>query len=640
MMKKLSSLVAVPMIGALAVAGPALADESRSRAFPADRLEPAVDSEGIANTEWAGVPDHFGWDAALWLGYENDPLFTYTNVDGRNPLERKASLIENRLHSELTLALALFNWVQIGLEVPFLLNQSRDDSKAPEIDTATPVGTMGFGDMAVLPKVRILRQQDSELFDLAFTMPITLPTGAATDYFGEGGVTFAPGLAASREWGHVRAAFNIEHRFRDTSKVLGLAMGNELLMRGGVAYRFDVLEDRPTEVGIGVSSFMATDGIFRDDNSPVRNPVEVLVDVQHKVWGPIDVFFGGGAGLVSGYGVPDYRLFGGVRLADRPPADYDEDGLVGPADHCPKQPETKNGFEDEDGCPDAGDDDKDGISNDKDKCVSVPEDKDGFEDDDGCPDDNDNDGIADVDDKCVDKAEDKDNFEDTDGCPDTDNDNDGIADTDDKCPNEAEDKDGFEDTDGCPEADNDKDGILDAADACPVEAGPKVNKGCPDKDRDNDTVVDRLDNCPDEPGTPENGGCAEKQLVVITDAKLEIKDRVYFKTGKDVIESKSFPLLDNIAAVLKSHPEIKVIRVEGHTDNVGDAAKNKDLSQRRAASVKKYLVEKGGIDAARLEPVGYGQEKPVADNATDDGKQQNRRVEFVIVDDEAAAPAP
>jgi OmpA-OmpF porin, OOP family len=188
----------------------------------------------------------------------------------------------------------------------------------------------------------------------------------------------------------------------------------------------------------------------------------------------------------------------------------------------------------------------------------------------------------------------------------------------------------FEDDDGCPELDNDKDGILDAADACPGEAGVVENKGCADKDGDGDGVVDRSDNCPTEAGTADNYGCAKKQLVVLKAEKLEILDKVFFATAKDVIQSKSFPLLDNVAAVVNAHPEIKHIRVEGHTDNVGDAAKNKDLSNRRAAAVVKYLVSKG-VAADRLVSEGFGQEKPIADNATTEGKANNRRVEFVLV---------
>ncbi len=132
----------------------------------------------------------------------------------------------------------------------------------------------------------------------------------------------------------------------------------------------------------------------------------------------------------------------------------DRDGIIDEDDSCPLIPEDKDGFQDEDGCPegDQNDRDGDGILDNVDKCPDDPEDFDQFEDEDGCPDpDNDQDGILDVDDLCPNDPEDKDGFEDEDGCPDLDNDKDRILDTDDKCPNEPETYNGTDDTDGCPD---------------------------------------------------------------------------------------------------------------------------------------------------------------------------------------------
>jgi OOP family OmpA-OmpF porin len=128
--------------------------------------------------------------------------------------------------------------------------------------------------------------------------------------------------------------------------------------------------------------------------------------------------------------------------------------------------------------PKIGDRDGDGLKDDVDKCPDDPEDKDNFEDEDGCPDyDNDKDGILDVRDKCPNDPEDKDGFEDSDGCPDPDNDKDGILDVDDKCPNEP----GPKENQGCPDTDKDKDTVVDRLDKCPDEPGPPSNAGCPEK---------------------------------------------------------------------------------------------------------------------------------------------------------------
>ncbi|MFO0695166.1 MAG: OmpA family protein [Polyangiales bacterium] len=248
------------------------------------------------------------------------------------------------------------------------------------------------------------------------------------------------------------------------------------------------------------------------------------------------------------------------------------------------------------------------------------------------PADTDGDGITDDVDTCVSEAEDVDGFQDTDGCPDPDNDGDGIADATDACPSEAEDADGFQDTDGCPDPDNDGDGVADADDRCPTEAGPASEQGCPLPDGDGDGVPDREDNCPTEPGTVEFHGCAERQLVVMTGDRLEILEKVMFRTGSASIDRRSNALLDNVARVLAAHPEITRLRVEGHTDSKGNAQRNQQLSQRRAQAVVTYLVRRGHVDASRLVAEGFGSSRPVVENATTEAEyEQNRRVEFHIV---------
>jgi len=166
--------------------------------------------------------------------------------------------------------------------------------------------------------------------------------------------------------------------------------------------------------------------------------------------------------------------------------DTDGDGIPDRKDHCVTLAEDLDGFQDDDGCPEA-DNDGDGIPDFLDGDPDAPEDFDGYQDEDGIPDyDNDGDGISDLRDLCPDEPEDYDGHYDKDGCPDdfVDSDGDGVEDRNDACPDDPEDLDGFEDADGCPDPDNDLDGIPDGDDACPDEPetynGVDDQDGCPD----------------------------------------------------------------------------------------------------------------------------------------------------------------
>jgi outer membrane protein OmpA-like peptidoglycan-associated protein len=286
------------------------------------------------------------------------------------------------------------------------------------------------------------------------------------------------------------------------------------------------------------------------------------------------------------------------------PQDDDHDGVKNDADRCPKDAEDIDEYEDSDGCPDT-DNDSDGIPDLKDKCPNAAEDTDGFEDEDGCPDpDNDGDGILDVDDQCPKIAEDFDGIEDKNGCPDGDNDKDGIPDTLDKCPNDPEDIDKYEDDDGCPDIDNDKDGIQDLKDKCPNE--PETING-----------VDDDDGCPDE---------KKKDAPM---PKHQILKGVKFPSGSVEMTFESHQYLDPIIKIMKEYPNVE-IEIRGHTDSIGKYESNMRLSQKRADSVRRYLISQG-IDPTRMRAVGFGPSSPIADNRTAAGRAANRRIEIVRI---------
>jgi len=404
---------------------------------------------------------------------------------------------------------------------------------------------------------------------LALAGNVWLPTGDPSSYTG-GLFSAAGSLLLDKQVGRLWLGANAGYRYRPSLQQLyNLEVDDELFYRAGI--------------GIARSKYYFSGDLFGAvglqalSNETVADaPLELMLGVSRTLRNKATLSLGASTALIAGYGAPDFRVTLGITWGARMRSDRDGDGLYDEVDACPDEPEDKDGFEDADGCPDP-DNDKDGIPDVNDGCPNDPEDKDGFEDADGCPDpDNDKDGIPDVKDKCPNEPEDKDGFEDTDGCPDPDNDKDGIPDVKDKCPNEPESRNSFEDEDGCPDV--------------------KV------------TVPDIV---------------AEPQRLVL----LEI---IYFEFDKDVIKTESYPILDQAIQVFKDNSDLRV-RIEGHTDAKGSDEYNMDLSTRRARSVMGYLIERGGIDPARLEAVGRGESAPITTNETDEGRAKNRRIEWVLL---------
>lgn len=313
--------------------------------------------------------------------------------------------------------------------------------------------------------------------------------------------------------------------------------------------------------------------------------------------------------------------------------DTDRDGIKDIDDHCPNDAGLKefNGCPDKDGdglpdkddtCPEeAGpmhfngcpDRDNDSIIDRDDQCPDVP----GLRKFKGCP-DTDGDGIIDEDDACPEVP----GPEVNNGCPDTDGD--GLFDFIDECPTQF----GPKENNGCPWPDTDGDGLLDKDDKCPYIAGPRANEGCPYQDTDNDGVLDKDDKCPNTPGPVSNQGCPEidKEVQEILKTAFE---NLEFETGKDIIKQESIPSLTELAQVLVKKPEWR-LQISGHTDNVGNDQANLILSKKRSEAVRNFMISQG-ISGDRLTALYFGETQPIADNATPEGRQKNRRVEMTII---------
>jgi OOP family OmpA-OmpF porin len=290
------------------------------------------------------------------------------------------------------------------------------------------------------------------------------------------------------------------------------------------------------------------------------------------------------------------------------PTDTDKDGISDKKDKCADTPSTAS--VDSKGCP--VDTDEDGVADYIDKCPALV----GSFVLHGCP-DKDKDAVADNDDKCPDVP----GVVRFAGCPDSDGD--GIEDSKDKCPNLA----GLDIFEGC--ADGDSDGVQDSMDKCAdTEKGVKVDaSGCP-ADSDGDGVIDSIDKCPSSKGEVSNNGCPV--IKEETKKRLNFATRgISFETGKAVLKASSFAMLDEVVSILNEYTDYN-LKMGGHTDSNGSNATNLALSQARVDAVKTYLMGKG-VDAGRIEAIGYGEEQPLASNGTSAGRTQNRRVALSLV---------
>lgn len=574
------------------------------KSFEGDLFGPAIGPRNFLTIDAPEVPAHKLLSFGLFFDYQTDPYKVYAMQTGQPRLT--TYLISSQFKSELQAAVGILDRFQVGVSLPITLTLS-----GQQIDPTMGVGngltlsTAGLGDLRIEAKGQLMTAGADDQFVLAALLGGTAPTGNSHAYLGNGGPTGRAKALASLQVGRFRLGGNLGLLLRPTATSLDATVGHQLLYGGAgsvqVLKGFEVLGEVSGRSGLTDFSRRYWD----------ENPVEVDLAARLYPTGMLAVTFGIGTGLGKGIGAPGARLFLGAVFAPDF-RDADHDGIYDSEDRCPDQPEDRDGFKDNDGCPDP-DNDADGIPDIQDKCPNDAEDFDQFEDEDGCPElDNDKDGIPDLNDPCPNAAEDGLGKRPHDGCPSTaeDSDGDGVNDTVDKCPDEPEDRDGFQDDDGCPDPDNDGDGIPDGFDNCPNDPedadGFEDEDGCPDPDNDKDGIPDSEDKCPDKPetlnGIQDEDGCpdAGPEIVKLGDGAIEVLERLHFtgKGGQTELKENGVKAIRLVALVLKGHPEITKLRIEVHAEGVP-----KEESQRRAEMIRDILVRKG-VDTARLTPVG------------------------------------
>ncbi len=564
-------------------------------------FRPAIDSKGLFTTNGSDILGANDISFGLIIDYGRT-LLREPQVGQDTP-----HLINNSFQGTFQFNYGLLNQLVLGVDIPF--NLMAGDARTSAIPgwTTNQLDSQTLGNIALHAKWRITRVEHG--LGLAIVGQVGVPLSNAPHNAGADPTVWAwPQAVIEKRFGAtgaLRLAANAGIRVHGGSGTIlplenGVYKDGSLFTYGGGA-SLRVLEPLDL-VAETYASYLLSDA-----DAAVKPSNEVVGGIKLFVERNSYLMAGAGPRYTNGFEAADFRAFIGF-VFEPSIGDRDGDGIKDDVDQCPDDPEDRDGFKDEDGCPDP-DNDNDGILDVDDRCPNVPEDRDGDQDEDGCPEgengDRDGDGIPDKIDKCPDQPEDKDGFQDQDGCPDPDNDMDGIPDKQDACPNDPEDKDGFQDQDGCPDPDNDRDGIPDVKDKCPNE--PETYNGFEDED-----------------------GCPDKGLVIIEDKDIKILKKVQFKTGSAEILPESNEILDAVATTLTHHPEFTLIEVAGHADERASDQYNLKLTQDRVNSVMAALSQRG-VDRKTLRAKGYGEYCPEDPAHNEQAWETNRRVEFKIV---------
>ncbi len=549
---------------------------------------------------WVG--GHLEPRAAIAFDYASEPLVLVDEND--NVI---ATPVSSQAYLHLGFSFALWDRLGISINFPVAVAQSGDEalSTAPALQAADGAQA---GDLRLGLRGRLLGEY-YDAFQLGLGAYIYVPTGPEGGYTGEGDIYGKPQLLLggrvphfvwSASAGSILRGSNNPHTFTYSVGV-GVVVVDDTLQLGPELFGAVALEDKPLFDGTGTTPLVDRKGSVN---------MELLLGAKYRFLDSFVVGLAAGPGLSNGVGTPQYRIVGTLGYDPQPPKDKpkpkakpkdrDGDGIVDRDDACPKTP---------------------GVAND-DPAKN------------GCPPDKDGDGIIDSEDACPDRPGEPNDDPEKHGCPPPgDRDNDGIMDPDDACIDVSGEPSDDPEQNGCP-PDQDGDGIYDKDDACPDVPGvknknPKLH-GCP-PDKDGDGILDADDACIDVPGVadkdPKKNGCPK---VIVTDKEIKILEKIEFDFDRATIKPVSDPIIDAVAKVMTDNPEIRLIEIQGHTDNKGSPFYNRLLSDRRAKAVKDALIKRG-VSAKRLRSKGYGQAQPIADNDSNEGRATNRRVQFKII---------
>ena len=568
--------------------------------YALQQFDPTPAGDDFFGVRSADTQGHLLPRAVLGFDYASDPLVVGT--DGQ-------AIVGTQAFLRADVSLSLFDRLLLSVDIPVAVAQSGDSPTVSGFLFPSPDGPE-MGDVRLDVRSRLLGKPRGPI-ELGIGTSVYLPTAPSDSYAGDGGVRGQPHLTLG---GRIDGPIAI--LYSGTGGLMIRTSGNPSAVTYGAAVGAAFLDDM-IQVGPEIygATILGDESPLTTDEVTVAAPgtgIELIGGAKLRVLGGLVFGFAAGGGLSQGVGVPTSRVIGLIGWAPRASADpdaesdRDRDGIPKSADACPDVRGEASEDPDKNGCPPA-DRDSDGVADATDACPGTPGRRSADATRNGCPADYDRDGVPDADDSCPNQA--------------------GVASTE-------------LDRNGCPgEPDGDSDGIADRVDACPAQKGGRNDdlskNGCPILDGDNDGILDADDACPSERGAPSAdlklNGCPEN--VRVTTGEIVILKQIYFRFGQadigGAIDPVSDALLTEVRDVIQQHPEIEVIEVQGHADDVGTLQVNQQISERRAQAVRSWLVQKG-IDAKRLSTHGYGSAVPIAPNTNEAGRQKNRRVQFVI----------
>lgn len=546
--------------------------------FALDRYRPAE-----AGSDWFAVESlDLRGDARLALSLVADvasrPLVLY-GAGG----EELVPLVDGQFFYHVEASLNLWSRLRLALSVPLLVYSQGSSGQLDELGgvAEVPVSSAdgsGLGDVRAALDLRLLGSYPGP-FSLAVGARVHAATGSERQFTSDGRARFEGRLMWAGQPGWFSYAAHVGtllHGERDN--FAGEAFGTDLTFAGalGVSLARGRLRLGPEVYGETVISDGGDGFLYR-----ATTPIEALFGAKLQVADTVRLGAAAGRGFTRGMGAPRFRFLASLdwfakpkpRSAEPlavPVRDLDGDGVSDEQDACPDAAGAAHPLDlRRSGCPGPGDADGDGIGDDVDACPGQR----------GLP--------------SGDTARH--------GCAAGDRDQDGVVDTIDACPGTP----GRQTVDplrsGCP-ADSDGDGIDDPDDACPAAAGPSQRAA-------------------------QRHGCPSAR---IEDGQIKLAEHVQFAPGSPSILPESDELLRAVADILLRHPELELVSVEGHTDAAGSLVENEKLSRDRALSVVMRLVD-NGIAPRRLTARGFGSQKPIDDDATPEGRKNNRRVEFRIL---------